>query len=56
MKYKDTGKEETIAASFEKLLKEDILNRFTFAQGVYFRQKHLTQDLVDKLSENEENL
>jgi hypothetical protein len=56
MKYKDTGKEETIAASFEKLLTEDILNRSSVAQGVYFRQKHLKQDVVDKLAQNEENL
>lgn len=37
LKYKDTGKVETISASFEKLLTEDVLNRGIIAQGIYFR-------------------
>ena len=56
IKYKDTGKQETISASFEQLLREDILNRSNIAEGVYFRQKYMNEEMDQKLKDNEENL
>jgi hypothetical protein len=43
LRYKETGECESLAASVEKLLTEDILNRSPIAQGIYSRQKHFTK-------------
>ena len=54
IKYKD--KDSTVAEDLETLLTHEILNRVPMAQGIYFRNKYVTKEIVDMLAYYEEDL
>lgn len=55
-KYKETGIEDTITKSFEKLMLEDVLNSSPIAQGIYFRKTNITAKTIIMFLRNEKTL